>query len=80
MTALILALSLIVLGPRPQIASWYADPRAPQGALYAAVPHWSGHPYYLTVRAGQRHVRVRVIDSCECYVGTKDARGRMESR
>lgn len=64
------------------LASWYADPGASQGALYAAVPGYRGRPFYAVVhrfwrdRYGEHHrsVRVLVADSCGCYVGTSRER------
>ncbi len=69
MSLLLALLLLIPNGVYSGIASWYADPKAPQGSFYGAVPGYRGHPFYVTVRKGKRHIRVRVADSCGCPGG-----------
>lgn len=72
MTSILLAIAL-AFPPAPAavtsgIASYYADPAAPQGSLYAAMPGYrDGHPFYVVVRRGSRSVRVKVITQCQCY-------------
>lgn len=78
MIAIVLALAL-AFPPAVSsgVASWYADARAPQGSLYAAVPGYRGRPYWAVVRPygkAQPKIRVLVMDSCACYVGTRDER------
>lgn len=80
MHALLLAIAIAFPATPPAaitsgVASYYADPAAPQGSLYAAMPGMrDGHPFYVTVRRGSRKVRVKVITQCQCHVGRRDER------
>lgn len=57
------------------IASWYRDPR--KSGLYAAMPayRWGMKPWRVEVCTATRCVVVRVSDHCQCWVGTRKARG-----